>query len=138
MAKIDFSEFYRNFPMAFHHWKDLGFKWQVFGEEEPAILCDTRMPFGLSTAPAPADRLTSAIVRHMKSEGFSVVGCYFNVSVARGPRPTSSEWEATNVSVARGPRRIRGARTTAYLWRGDHGVTVARGPRRICGAGTTA
>jgi hypothetical protein len=74
MARIDVSEFYRNFPMAFHHWRDLGFQWTVFGEEEPAIMCETRMPFGLCTAPGMADRLTSAIVRHMKSKGFTVVG----------------------------------------------------------------
>jgi hypothetical protein len=60
--------------MAFHHWKDLGFQWKVFGEDEPAIMCETRMPFGLCTAPGMADRLTSAIVRHMKSKGFTVVG----------------------------------------------------------------
>ena len=45
MAKIDVSEFYRNCPMAFHHWPDLGFQWNVFGEDEPAVFCDTRMPF---------------------------------------------------------------------------------------------
>ena len=74
MAKIDISEFYRNFPMAPRHWADLAFKWKVFGEEDARVFVETRMPFGLSPAPGMADRLTSAVVRHMKSKGFSVVG----------------------------------------------------------------
>jgi hypothetical protein len=37
-----------------------------------------------------------------------------------------------------GYQRIRGAGTTAYPWREDHGVSVARGPQRNRGAGTTA
>ena len=46
MSKIDISEYYRNFPMAFHHWKDLAFRWKIFGNDFESILLETCMPFG--------------------------------------------------------------------------------------------
>ena len=74
MAKVDISEYYRNFPMAFHHWSDLAFKWKIFGQDFESVLCETCMPFGMSPAPGIGDRFTCATVRYMKSKGFTVVG----------------------------------------------------------------
>ena len=74
LAKIDISEYYRNFPMAHRHWADLAFKWKVYGEDVARVLVETRMPFGLSSAPSIADRLTQAVVRLMRSKGYTVVG----------------------------------------------------------------
>jgi len=74
MSKIDISEYYRNFPMAFHHWKDLAFKWKIFGNDFESILLETCMPFGLSPACGIGATFTSAVVRLMRSKGYTVVG----------------------------------------------------------------
>ena len=74
MSKVDVSEFYRNFPSAFVHWKDLSFRWKIHGLDEETILSETRLPFGLSSAPGITDRFTSAIVRLMRSKGYTVIG----------------------------------------------------------------
>jgi hypothetical protein len=60
--------------MAHRHWADLAFKWKVYGEDVARVLVETRMPFGLSSAPSIADRLTQAVVRLMRSKGYTVVG----------------------------------------------------------------
>ena len=65
LSKIDISEYYRNFPMAFHHWKDLTFKWKNFGGDFESVLLETCMPFGLSPACGIGATFTSAVVRHI-------------------------------------------------------------------------
>jgi hypothetical protein len=74
MIKIDISEYYRNFPMAFHHWKDLAYRWKIFGNDFESVLVETCMPFGLSHACGIGATFTSAVVRHMRSKGHTVVG----------------------------------------------------------------
>jgi hypothetical protein len=40
VIKIDISGYYRNFPMVFHHWKDLAFRWKIFGDDFESILLE--------------------------------------------------------------------------------------------------
>ena len=90
------------------------FNGRFFGEEEPAIVCETRMPFGLCTAPSMADRLISAIVRHMKSKGFTIVGYLDDFLIIANTQEECQEaYIPIMVSAGSGPpserREVRGA-----------------------------
>jgi hypothetical protein len=63
IAKTDVSAYYRHFPVHPAHWPLLAC--QLDG----AVLWDTRLPFGLRTAPEIADRVTSALARRAVQVG---------------------------------------------------------------------
>ena len=64
MSKIDLANAYRSVPMAPEWWPRHALQW------EGQVYMDLRMPFGNSGAPAAFDRITQAIVRHMKAGGY--------------------------------------------------------------------
>ena len=57
IAKTDVSAYYRHFPVHPAHWPLLAC------ELDGVLLWDTRLPFGLRTAPEVADRVTAALTR---------------------------------------------------------------------------
>jgi hypothetical protein len=63
IAKTDVSAYYRHFPVHPAHWPLLAC--EVGGVQ----LWDTRLPFGLRTAPEVADRVTSALSRRAVAVG---------------------------------------------------------------------
>lgn len=63
IAKTDVSAYYRHFPVHPAHWPLLAC------ELDGVLLWDTRLPFGLRTAPEVADRVTAALSRRARSVG---------------------------------------------------------------------
>jgi hypothetical protein len=63
IAKTDVSAYYRHFPVHPAHWPLLA------SQCDGVLLWDTRLPFGLRTAPEVADRVTSALVRRAQRVG---------------------------------------------------------------------
>ena len=69
MCKIDLANAYRSVPMRQHWWPRHALQW------EGVVYQDLRMPFGNRGAPAAFDRITQAVVRRMKADGYpSFVG----------------------------------------------------------------
>ena len=69
MSKVDLSSAYRSIPIGSKFWKRQGFMW------DGQTYMDLRLPFGNRAAPGIFHRLTMAVVRWMKSQGFpGVVG----------------------------------------------------------------
>jgi hypothetical protein len=63
IAKTDVSAYYRHFPVHPVHWPLLACGL------EGSVLWDTRLPFGLRTAPEVADRVTAALARRAETVG---------------------------------------------------------------------
>jgi hypothetical protein len=63
IAKTDVSAYYRHFPVHPVHWPLLACSL------DGVLLWDTRLPFGLRTAPEVADRVTAALARRAAGVG---------------------------------------------------------------------
>ena len=68
LAKLDIKAAYRQLPLREADW------WQTCYYVDGRFLVDTRLPFGLSSAPSHFSRVTRAIVHGMKRLGITVVG----------------------------------------------------------------
>ena len=90
MSKIDLANAYRSVPMAPEWWPRHALQW------EGQVYMDLRMPFGNSGAPAAFDRITQAIVRHMKASGYPAFVGYLDdffliAHRKKGDNPTIGE-----------------------------------------------
>ena len=90
MSKIDLANAYRSVPMAPEWWPRHALQW------EGQVYMDLRMPFGNSGAPAAFDRITQAIVRHMKASGYPAFVGYLDdffliVHRKKGENPVTGE-----------------------------------------------
>ena len=68
MAKVDLEAAYRQFPIRPADW------WQCGYFVEGRFYLDTRLPFGLSTAPSHFSRITRAVCWLMHKAGFNCIG----------------------------------------------------------------
>ena len=68
MAKVDLEAAYRQFPLRSQDW------WQFGYFVEGRFYLDTRLPFGLATAPSHFSRITRAICWLMHRAGFHCIG----------------------------------------------------------------
>ena len=65
MAKVDLTKAYRSIPIHRSLWGSLAYQWGGH------LYMDFRFPFGVKAAPGMFHRLTMAVSRWMKSQGFS-------------------------------------------------------------------
>ncbi len=68
MAKIDLEAAYRQFPLRPADW------WQFGYFIDGRYYLDTRLPFGLSTAPSHFSRITRAVCWRMHQAGYGCIG----------------------------------------------------------------
>ena len=68
MAKIDLEGAYRQFPVRSADW------WQCGYFVDGRFYLDTRLPFGLSSAPSHFSRITRAVCWRMQRAGFGCIG----------------------------------------------------------------
>lgn len=76
LSTVDIRSAYRSVPVLPEHWKYLGMKWNVDGEEK--TLLDTRICFGLKCAPYIFSCLSGFIVQCMRIRGFERTFCYLD------------------------------------------------------------
>jgi hypothetical protein len=73
MAVVDLNSAYRSVNIKESERCLTGLSWCFDGLHEPAILCDTRLPFGARKSPAIFNRITQAVTRYLRKQGHHVV-----------------------------------------------------------------
>jgi len=77
-AKLDLKAAYRSVPIHKDDYKVTGLKWQFEGDKQPTYLFDSRLPFGATLAPSHFHRLSQAIGRCLRRQGFKGVVVYID------------------------------------------------------------
>lgn len=78
LAKVDLESAYRSVPISQESQKYTGLHWKFKGENLSTYMVDTRLPFGARRSPEIFNKLTQAVCRIMKSQGFSPVLAYLD------------------------------------------------------------
>lgn len=77
-AKLDLKAAYRSVPIHKDDYKVTGLKWHFSGEKDPTYLFDSRLPFGATLAPSHFHRLSQAIGRCLRRQGFRGIVVYID------------------------------------------------------------